>query len=112
MLWHRGSGSSSRLSPRLQIWAVERRRKMACSSDEDRRPRRQNNDCGRLHLRSDWLPFRGRPYAKSDRDLKSMTTKTLSALIAAATFVIATFSGPTTADVRCVGCAIGTGERP
>jgi hypothetical protein len=52
-------------------------------------------------------------YAKIDpRFKKTVTTKTLSALIAAATFVIATSAGPTTADARCVGCVIGAGERP
>jgi hypothetical protein len=39
-------------------------------------------------------------------------TKNLSALVAAATFAIATSAGPTTADARCVGCAVGPGERP
>jgi hypothetical protein len=46
---------------------------------------------------------------KLTRGLEIVTTRTL---IAAATFVIATSAGPTTADARCVGCAIGAGERP
>jgi hypothetical protein len=39
-------------------------------------------------------------------------TKTLTALVAAATLATATAAMPTTADARCVGCAVGTGERP
>jgi hypothetical protein len=39
-------------------------------------------------------------------------TKTLTALIAAATLATATSAVPTTADARCVSCAVGAGERP
>jgi hypothetical protein len=39
-------------------------------------------------------------------------TKTLSALVAAATLATATFAVPPVADARCVGCAVGAGERP
>jgi hypothetical protein len=39
-------------------------------------------------------------------------TKTLSALVAAVTCATATCAVPITADARCVGCAVGAGERP
>jgi hypothetical protein len=39
-------------------------------------------------------------------------TKTLTALVAAATLASATSAVLTTADARCVGCAVGAGERP
>jgi hypothetical protein len=39
-------------------------------------------------------------------------TKTLTALLAAATLATATATVPTTADTRCVGCAVGAGEQP
>lgn len=35
--------------------------------------------------------------------------KTLFALAAAATIAVGTLSAPTTADARCVGCAVGAG---
>jgi hypothetical protein len=38
-------------------------------------------------------------------------TRTLAASVAVATLVIAA-AIPTTADARCVGCAVGAGERP
>jgi hypothetical protein len=39
-------------------------------------------------------------------------TKTLTALVAAATLATASAVVPTTADARCVGCAVRAGERP
>jgi hypothetical protein len=39
-------------------------------------------------------------------------TKTLTALVAAATLATVTAALPTTPDARCVGCAVGTSERP
>ena len=36
-------------------------------------------------------------------------TKTLTALVAAATLAAATAAVPTTADARCFGCAVGAG---
>jgi hypothetical protein len=39
-------------------------------------------------------------------------TKTLTALVAAATLATSTYALPTPADARCVGCAVGAGERP
>jgi len=39
-------------------------------------------------------------------------TKTLTALVAAATWATAAAVVPTTADARCVGCAVGAGEQP
>jgi hypothetical protein len=52
-------------------------------------------------------------YTKIEPTLKEpLMTKTLTALIAAATLATATSVVPTTADARCVGCAIGAGERP
>jgi hypothetical protein len=38
---------------------------------------------------------------------EALMTKTLTALIAAATLASATFAMPTTAHARCVGCAVG-----
>jgi hypothetical protein len=42
---------------------------------------------------------------------ETVMTKTLTALVAAATLATATAAVPTTADARCVGCAVA-GERP
>ena len=36
-------------------------------------------------------------------------TKTLTALAAAAAIGLATFAAPSTADARCIGCAVGAG---
>jgi hypothetical protein len=43
---------------------------------------------------------------------KALMTKTLTALIAAASLASAISALPTTADARCPGCALGVGERP
>jgi hypothetical protein len=43
---------------------------------------------------------------------ETVMTKALAALVAAATLATVTAAVPTTADARCVGCAIGAGERP
>jgi hypothetical protein len=52
-------------------------------------------------------------YTKIDPKLnQSMMTKTLSALVAAATLTAATSTGLITADARCVGCVVGASERP
>jgi hypothetical protein len=52
-------------------------------------------------------------YTKIEPTLgEDLITKTLTALIAAATLATATVADPTTADARCVGCAVGAGERP
>jgi hypothetical protein len=52
-------------------------------------------------------------YTKIEPTLgEDLMTKTLTALIAAATLATATVADPTTADARCVGCAVGDGERP
>jgi hypothetical protein len=39
-------------------------------------------------------------------------TKTLTALVTAATLASTTSAVLTTADARCAGCAVGAGERP
>jgi uncharacterized protein YidB (DUF937 family) len=41
-----------------------------------------------------------------------MMKKTLTVLVASATLATATSDVPTTAHARCVGCAVGAGERP
>jgi hypothetical protein len=52
-------------------------------------------------------------YAKIEPTLgEALMTKTLTALIAAASLASVTFAVPTTADARCGGCAVGAGERP
>jgi hypothetical protein len=38
--------------------------------------------------------------------------KTLTALVASAILATATSAVPTTVHARCVGCAVGSGERP
>jgi hypothetical protein len=43
---------------------------------------------------------------------EALMTKALGALMAAATLASATSAVPTTADARCVGCAVGVSERP
>jgi hypothetical protein len=42
---------------------------------------------------------------------ETLMTKTLTALIAGATLATSTYAVPTPADARCVGCAVGAGER-
>jgi len=52
-------------------------------------------------------------YTKIEPTLReALMTKTLTALIAAATLASATSAVPTAADARCLGCAVGAGERP
>ena len=56
-------------------------------------------------------------YTKIEPTLKetllkeTLMTKTLTALVAAATLATAIAAVPTTADARCVGCAVGDGEQ-
>jgi hypothetical protein len=52
-------------------------------------------------------------YTKIEPTLEeTLMTKTLTALVAAATLATASAVVPTTAAARCVGCAVGGGERP
>jgi hypothetical protein len=52
-------------------------------------------------------------YTKIESTLEeALMTKTLTALVAAATLAAASAVVPTTAAARCVGCALGAGERP
>jgi hypothetical protein len=43
---------------------------------------------------------------------ETLMTKTLTALVAAAALATSTYAVPTPAGARCVGCAVGAGERP